>query len=679
MVELKRGKGQMLPRYLFFIYFFIFSNISFSEEVPIIVITASKKPQSLSTVGTSVTILDEKFFNNTSEYFLGDALGTTTTSANFFQSGGHGTASAIQLRGMPKRYSTVYIDGVKMSDPSNVSNDFDFNNILTSQVSRVEILKGNQSSVYGSGAIGGTIHITTKKGGPGYEKDVNYTTGSHDTHNLSASISGGDETKNYYIGLQRFQTDGISQMTHNDESDRYRNNGLVANFGKKLSDTLELQSNARIAETYLQYDAGCVTSLFGCSTSRDHSEEVDGVESSTSVSLTYKPIDKLTNKFTVANTYIKRIYARTPGSKNTQQDNYYGERYALLYQGNYNFDLDNSVVFGLEREDDQMGYNKDSTGRIDSNAYVTSKYFDYQSRITKNIYGTFGARFDEHSLAGGGSNEDSHRGTLAYIFDDKATKLKFSYGTGYRFPSLFETLYVWNSRNHCVNGGSNCKAVGHKTAENSQSFDFGIEKSISPNLFIDLTYFNVEYKDALEGWVGNGGAGSGSTTQNSPSTTTSQGLELMTTYKLNEVLNFGFNYTYTQTYDGAEYDNPANSNKAGSQMVRVPRNIMNLVTNIKIPGYKNLDMTLRTKWSDEARDYGNGNPNRNSADGGSLAAFNDAELESYLVNDLSIRYNYLNSFNLYFDITNIFDKKYETVQDYSQMNRSFNLGIKKRY
>ena len=87
-----------------------------------------------------------------------------TTSANFFQNGGHGSTSAIQLRGLPKRYSTVYIDGVKMSDPSSVSGDFDFNHILTSQISRVEILKGNQSSVYGSGAIGGTINITTKIG-----------------------------------------------------------------------------------------------------------------------------------------------------------------------------------------------------------------------------------------------------------------------------------------------------------------------------------------------------------------------------------------------------------------------------------------------------------------------------------------------------------------------------------
>ena len=83
-------------------------------------------------------------------------------------------------------------------------------------------------------------------------------------------------------------------------------------------------------------------------------------------------------------------------------------------------------------------------------------------------------------------------------------------------------------------------------------------------------------------------------------------------------------------------------------MVRVPRNIMNLITNVKIPGYKDLDITLRTKWSDKARDYGNGNANRNGS-----ATFADASLDSYLVNDLSIRYNYLNKYNLYFDITNI--------------------------
>ena len=54
-------------------------------------------------------------------------------------------------------------------------------------------------------------------------------------------------------------------MTHNDEKDRYRNNGLIASFSDKFSENLELKFNTRISETYLQYDAVCVSNLFGCS------------------------------------------------------------------------------------------------------------------------------------------------------------------------------------------------------------------------------------------------------------------------------------------------------------------------------------------------------------------------------------------------------------------------------
>ena len=186
----------MLKKILKLLIILVFPfNVEFAAHKPIIVIAPSKKAQSLSTVGTSLTILDEEFLKNSSEFFLGDILSSNTTSTNFFQSGGHGTSSAIQLRGLPKRYSTVYIDGVKMSDPSSVSNDFDFNHILTNQISRVEILKGNQSSIYGSGAIGGTINITTKRSKPGFNKNFSYNNGSNGTHNIFGSISSADKKK----------------------------------------------------------------------------------------------------------------------------------------------------------------------------------------------------------------------------------------------------------------------------------------------------------------------------------------------------------------------------------------------------------------------------------------------------------------------------------------------------
>jgi len=138
---------------LIIILTFPINNI-FAADIPIIVIAPGKSVQSYGTVGSSVSILDKKTLENSDEFFLGDILDNGLPGMNYFQSGGHGTTSGIQLRGLPKRYSTVYIDGVKMSDPSSSDNSFYFSSIMNNVIDRVEILKGSQSSLYGSSAIG---------------------------------------------------------------------------------------------------------------------------------------------------------------------------------------------------------------------------------------------------------------------------------------------------------------------------------------------------------------------------------------------------------------------------------------------------------------------------------------------------------------------------------------------
>ena len=641
---------KILVKLIFFV--FVINNTLLSQDIPIIVIAPSKKPQSASTVGTSVVVLDEEFLKKSNEFFLGDVLSSSTTSANFFQNGGHGSTSAIQLRGLPKRYSTVYIDGVKMSDPSSVSGDFDFNHILTSQISRVEILKGNQSSVYGSGAIGGTINITTKQGKPGRQKNTMVNTGSHGTINYSASYSGSDDDKNFYLGFERFQTEGMSAMTHNDEKDGYKNNSLVANYSQNLSNELKFKSNLRFSDTYKQYDKEVDTST------ATHNEEEDSIQSSANLMLEYEHNKKFISEASLSQTYIKRIYNAAPGSGNTIKDNYYGDRYNYGYKGIYNFDLDNSIIFGIEREDDQIGYNKDLTGKKVESFYTTSTYFDYQKRFTENIFATFGSRFDDNSIAG---DEEAHRVTFAYLFDDKSTKIKSSYGTGFRFPSLYEMYYVY---------AANSNSLPFVKAENSESFDIGIEKSLSEyDLNFDLTYFNIKYDNVLEGWKDNNSSGAAYTTQNADGIVKSQGLELMSGWRASDNLNLNLNYTYTSTYDGAEQDDPnANQNYTNKQMVRVPRNIINLQTNFQSPNDKNLSFILNSKWSDMARDYGNGN-----------RTYSDERLDDYFVNDFSINYKIWESYNLFFNITNVFDEKYETVRDYSQLDRSFNIGLKSIY
>ena len=271
---------------------------------------------------------------------------------------------------------------------------------------------------------------------------------------------------------------------------------------------------------------------------------------------------------------------------------------------------------------------------------------------------SFGSRFDDNSVAG---NEEAHRATFAYLFDDKLTKIKSSYGTGFRFPSLYEMYYVY---------AANSQSLEFVKSENSKSFDIGFEKNyIDYGLSLDLTYFNIEYENVLEGWKNNNSSGAAYTTQNADGVVKSQGLELMSGWRASDHLNFNLNYTYTSTYDGAEQDDPnKNQNYTNAQMVRVPRNIINLQTSYQSAKDKNLSFILNSKWSDMARDYGNGN-----------RTFQDERIDDYFVNDLQINYKMWDSYNLFFNITNIFDEKYETVRDYSQLDRSFNIGLKSVY
>ena len=119
----------------------------------------------------------------------------------------------------------------------------------------------------------------------------------------------------------------------------------------------------------------------------------------------------------------------------------------------------------------------------------------------------------------------------------------------------------------------------------------------------------------------------------------------------------------------AEQDDPdINSSYTNAQMVRVPRHLINLKTNFSPSNFKNLNFTLNTKWSDMARDYGNGN-----------RTYNDERIDDFLVNDLHLKYDLWNTYGLSLNVTNIFNEKYETSRDYKQMDRTFNFGIKRVY
>ena len=640
---------------ILFFNFFEFAKV-YAKEIPVIVISAGKSPQSKNTVGSDVTVIDRKTIENSNEYFIGDILDNNLNGMNQFQSGGYGAVAGIQLRGQPKRYTTVYIDGVKVSDPSTPSNDYYFNNLVSGSFDRVEILKGAQSSLYGSGALAGTVQLFSKKGQEGHNNNINISAGSFNTQKVDLSFDGKYDNYDYFVGYTNFATDGESAMTDNSEKDGYRSDSLTMNYGYNFNENLRVESYLYHNDSFLEYDAVN-------NTQTDSNDVTDDQSTSYTGRLIYD-IGNLKNTISYNNTYILR---NTTGY-NLAKTNYYGYRDAINLLSEYNFDLDNRIIFGLDNEFDAAELKSYYAGNKykESDEAIYSQYFDLQLRLRENTYTTFGLRRDDHTTAG---DYYTGRATITYKVDNN-TKLRGNLGTSVRFPSL-------NSYHH----GHSLKNKESLKAETGKSIDLGIDKFFPENnISLSATTFFLEYKNDIKGWASHGGglqySYSGEADEyvidNSNSKTESYGLEFQTNWKLNNDYALVLGYTRTESYDGTTCDNPDSSAGPGSAAcidemnVRVPRHQINLI-GTKIFN-NNLSQTLKIKYVGERRDYGNTNNN-----------FEDVILSEYLTADLITNYKLFNAYNLNISAKNILNKKYSEAYEYKAPGRSVNLKLKKQF
>lgn len=234
----------------------LYSPFNFAEaDLEELVVTASRTPQALDDVLASVTVIDRDMIERLQPQEL-QLLLSAQAGIDFNATGGRGATNSLFIRGANANHSLVLVDGQKIASATLGSTAIQF--IDPEIIERIEIVRGPRSSLYGSDAIGGVVQIFTRGSSSQQKLRFKMGAGSESSHDLTASMHGGDAVSDYGINISYTETDGIDNLIDdsgaNSDRDGYRNLSVSGNVRHRLNDSVRFGLNAFFSEGEADYD-----------------------------------------------------------------------------------------------------------------------------------------------------------------------------------------------------------------------------------------------------------------------------------------------------------------------------------------------------------------------------------------------------------------------------------------
>jgi len=472
------------------------------------VVSATTVPTPASELGSSVTVVTGDDLQREQLRTVPDAL-KKVPGLDIVQTGGPGGQTSVFMRGTNANHVKVLIDGIDVGNPSITNGAFDFGHLLTSDIEKIEVLRGPQSGLYGSDAIGGVIAITTKKGEGPPRVTATAEAGSFGTFNQTASLRGSQANFSYAFNVAHFRSTDVPVTPlhllapgEKRNNDNYDNWTYSAKLGADLSDNLAVNFVARYTDAKLGF-TGEDFRLFPLdfpealqSTQRNHNFYSRG-EAVWSLF-----DDRFKNYFGVNYTN------QWDWTLNPNPDFFFasplvsppitnlGERIKFDWRGEARLIPGQTVVLGLEHQSESL--RTDSTGTVDpffnftqttTTAKTSNKagYVELQSEFAKRFFLVSNVRYDDNQSFG---PHTTWRLAPAFIVPGTNTKLKGSYGTGFKAPTLTQ-LYVNNPSFNAV-------ANPNLRPETSKGYDFGFEQPLfHDRVNFGVTYFHNDIKNLI--------------------------------------------------------------------------------------------------------------------------------------------------------------------------------------
>jgi vitamin B12 transporter len=437
------------------------------EEV---VVTATKFPKNQSETGKVLTIIDEDMLKRSSGKDIAQVLNEQVGMAVSGSNSNTGKDKSVYLRGAKSEYTLILLDGIPLNDPSGISGGaYDLRLISLDQVERIEILKGSQSTLYGSDAIAGVINIITKKSEEKAAElfgTVGY--GSYNTLKGSAGVRGSSKSIGYNVSYSGLTTDGISEARENGtgpfDKDGASQNAFQTSIDIKPLGSLSIRPFFRYTKFNGQYDGGAFAD--------DLLNSYKATLINTGTQINYS-LKRGVIHFQYAFDQTDRSFDGTYG-----KSDYFGKFHHTEIFGNYNFGDHIQLLTGVTRQDYKM---LDKTAsEADPSVMLLSPYLSLFSRFG-NFSAEMGGRFNHHTNFG---NNFTYSFNPSYRMKN-GMKLFLNSSTGFKAPSLYQ-LYGQYGANPLLK------------PESSFSNEIGTQW-LSPNKKIELraVVFTRSIKDVI--------------------------------------------------------------------------------------------------------------------------------------------------------------------------------------
>ncbi|WP_218110475.1 TonB-dependent receptor plug domain-containing protein [Ostreibacterium oceani] len=623
----------------------------------IYVTTAYKAPAQWDNTGSSVTVLTPEDFDQLNAVDVLDVI-KSVPGVSITQSGGRGTLSSVFMRGADSDQTLVIIDGIKVNNPG-ANGAYNFGTLSLNDVERIEVLRGEQSALWGSEAIGGVISIQTttgKNADKPFNAKVKLGGGSNATAESNVSLYGKEGAFYYAINANKTRTNGISAASENtfhytndqgtqiisggaSEDDSYQSGSGSIRLGADF-ERAGIEVLMRHTSITSHYDNGPLIREAG-DTNFDFSQENDGNPSTKTNENLIKlegfvgnPDDRIHQRAYISHMSNNSYFSGRFGDSINNAD-----KRNLGYQLDVNFDQDGAAEQAISA---YLEYTKDKMDGFNGNNSLSqnSAAVEYRWFHDNDHAFSAGLRYDDNDLF---KDDTTFRLAGGFRIND-LTRLHASIGTGIKNPTLID-LYGFGGG---FQGNPNLKP------EKSLGGELGVTLTTTDDRHrVNFTYFNRRLDDAISARSVQDANGDFTREAfNIDGKTRVDGFEAGYQGELTDKLTLSANYTYTNSED-----------PDGNALIRRPKH----------QASSGLNYQINDQWQAHADVTHVGKRDDAYFDNNTFQQVG-VELPSYTVFNLGTRYTLNKHHTLYLNANNIFDENYENTIGFGQPERNFFIG-----